>query len=279
MLKISRLSLIVSTLLLLSTLSGCFNKKVETISLLVSQDSRPYTFKDVHDAEIVGFEIELMKHVAQKLGKTLKIKPAEFASIFADIEGSEAECAVACISPTQSRSKIYDFSVPYASSKLVLISKKGKGISSIEDLFSKTLAMKSGSTCEEVARKISDQTFGVIIKPLQNNDVLIEELSTDGADALIMDSLTAEHFCNENSELFIVCPISEELLSFGANSIAVMLPKGSSLTAKINSTILEMQKDGSLQSLEQSWLKSPLSQENQHLEEEAKVQPNSHASS
>jgi ABC-type amino acid transport substrate-binding protein len=270
MLKISRLGVIFSTLLFLSTLSGCFNKKVETITLLAAQDSPPYSFKDAHDGEIVGFEIELMKHISKKMGKTLQIKSAEFANVLADIEGSNADAAVGSISPTLERSKIYDFSLPYAFTRLVLISKKEKGISCVEDLFSKVLAVQSGSTCEEAARKISDHVFGVIVKPLQNNDVLIEELSTDGADALIMDILTAQHFCKENSALFVACPIAQDFLPSGSNSIAIMLPKDSTLREKINTTILEMQKDGSLEALEQLWLKNPHAKESHEEEKEQK---------
>jgi len=251
-------------------LAGCFGfgKKNETITLLVAKDSRPYCFKDIHDDVVVGFEIDLMNHVSKKLGRTLKIKEAELASIFADIEVKNADCAVGAISAIQDRKKIYDFSSVYTSTKLVLLSKKGSKISSPEDLFSKTLAVQSGSTCELVAKKLSTQIFGIIVKPLQNNDVLIEELLTDGSDAIIIDSLTAEYFCNDQEDLAIVCQISEDLYSPDFESIGIMLPKGSALTEKINAAIVEMQKDGSLGTLEQLWLKKPHKIENIPQEED-----------
>ncbi len=261
--KAFRIKSIFLSLVCLLVLGGCFGKKTETITLLVTTDNKPYSFRDAPEDAIVGFEIDLMKHVSQKLGKTLEIKIADFASIFADIEGENADCAVAGISPTQERRKIYDFSNSYASTHLVLVSKKGKGVNSTEDLFSKSLAVQSGSTCEEVAKKLAAQIFGIIVKPLQNNEVLVEELITDGSDALIMDFLTAERLCNENSDLTIVCKISEELYSPDFETIAIMLPKGSTMTAKINSVLSTMQKDGSLNTLEQLWLKSPKATENE----------------
>lgn len=266
-LKVPKIKSILLSMVCLLALGGCFNKKPETITLLVATDNKPYSFKDSPDDPLVGFEVDVMKHVAQKLGKTLEIKTSDFASIFADIEGENADCAIAGISPTQERRKIYDFSTSYASTHLVLVSKKGKEINSTEDLFSKSLAVQSGSTCEEVAKKLASQIFGIIVKPLHNNEILIEELITEGSDAVITDSLTAEHFCNENSDLVIVCKISEEMYSPDFETMAIMLPKGSAMTEKINSALSEMQKDGSLLTLEQLWLKSP-NKSIEHIEHE-----------
>jgi arginine/lysine/histidine transporter system substrate-binding protein len=236
-------------------LGGCFPKKKDTaINLLVTKDSPPYSSKSEDSESIAGFEIDLLKHIAQKMGKELNIKASDVPSILSSLGSLSADCGVIGTPIAQARKQHYAMSTPYATAKLVVLARKGRNISSVADLFSKALGVLSGSVAEDAAAKISAQVFGLVVKPLQNNDTLISELLGDGVDAVIADYLQAKNFASEHqSSLYVACDVPESM--YESLDLCILLPKDSALKSKMDKVINEMKGDGSLDALRDLWLK------------------------
>ena len=62
--------------------------------------------------ELVGFDIELGKMIAQELGKKAEFQDLQFSSILAAVQSGMVDAAISTISITEERQKTFDFSIP-----------------------------------------------------------------------------------------------------------------------------------------------------------------------
>jgi polar amino acid transport system substrate-binding protein len=74
--------------------------------------TEPFSFVD-GSGKIVGFDIELAKYVAQKLGKKLEIVNMNFGSLIPALIAGKVDMIAACITITEERAKSVLFSEPY----------------------------------------------------------------------------------------------------------------------------------------------------------------------
>ena len=82
----------------------------------------PYEFMEGED--IVGFDVDMMTAVCQKLGYELQIENMQFDSIIPAIQSGKADVGVAGMSVTEDRQKNVLFSDPYTTTHLVVMVRK-----------------------------------------------------------------------------------------------------------------------------------------------------------
>jgi len=82
----------------------------------------PYEFKDGEN--VVGFDVDMMKAVCDKLGYELSIEDMAFDSILTAVKSRKADVGVAGISVTEKREKEVLFTDSYVTTHLVVMVKK-----------------------------------------------------------------------------------------------------------------------------------------------------------
>lgn len=90
--------------------SGASIDKIKEKGKLVigtTADYPPYEFKVMQNGklEIVGFDIEIAKLIAKKLGVELEIKDMDFKLLIEAVKKGEIDIALAGINPTEERKK------------------------------------------------------------------------------------------------------------------------------------------------------------------------------
>lgn len=93
-----------------------------TLTMATNAEFPPYEYKE-GDA-IVGFDVDMMQAVCDKLGYTLKIDDMAFDSIIAAVQSGKADVGVAGMTVTEDRQKNVLFSTPYTQSNQVIIVRK-----------------------------------------------------------------------------------------------------------------------------------------------------------
>jgi polar amino acid transport system substrate-binding protein len=88
-----------------------YSAERDEIVLLTSADNPPYEF--MRSGEVVGFDIDIAKIRAEKLGKTLVVKDMPFPSLIPALMSKQGDFAMAAITPTNARRENIDFSIPY----------------------------------------------------------------------------------------------------------------------------------------------------------------------
>lgn len=116
----------------------------------------PWTYHDYTDGgdELVGFDVEVARAIAAKLGVEAKFEECPWDSIFAGIDSKRYDIAANGIELTENRALKYDFTTPYGYIRTALIVRgDNENITCFEDLEGKSTANSIASTYKATARR------------------------------------------------------------------------------------------------------------------------------
>lgn len=93
-----------------------------TLVMATNAEFPPYELKESN--EIVGFDVDMMRAVCDKLGVELVVEDMAFDSIISAVDSGKADVGVAGMSVTEDRLQNVNFSDPYTSASQVIIVRK-----------------------------------------------------------------------------------------------------------------------------------------------------------
>ncbi|WP_312471875.1 transporter substrate-binding domain-containing protein [Neobacillus sp.] len=228
------------------------NKKSGDKKVLVmatSADYPPFEYVETKKSDdIIGFDVDLAKAIAGKLGYTLNVKDMDFGGLVQSLKSGQADLVLAGMTPTEKRKKNVDFSDIYYTAHHLIVSKKDSGIEKLEDLKGKTVGVQLGSIQEGKAQEINKQ---IPIKIENRNRIpdLIQEMKSGRFDAAIIEDTVAKGYFEKEKD-FKGFTISDDPNEAGS---AIAFPKNSELTAKFNKELKKMKENGELQKLVVKW--------------------------
>ena len=164
------------------------------------------------------------------------------------MQSGKADIAIAGISVTDERKKVYDFSDSYYTSENVVIVKKDKvnDFTSADSLAKQTVGTQKGSVQETIAKK---QLSKASVVSLASNGEMINELKSGQIQAVVLEKAIAEGYIAQNDDLTLA---SFNLKSDSSDAYAVAIRKGSDdLLKEINAVIKETKESGKFD----QWLK------------------------
>jgi len=199
--------ILVLGLLLLFTLASCSKKEVVTIA---SDCTWPPMEMIDENQEIVGFDIDLIKAVADEAGLEIVIQNTAWDGIFAGLANDSYDAVISSVTITEERKQTMDFTMPYINAGQVLIVPQSSSATSLADLSGKDVGAQIGTTG---AFAIEDSS-----STLKNYDELgfaIEDLANGNLSGVVCDSPIAADYVlgndNYKGELKIVGePFTEE---------------------------------------------------------------------
>jgi polar amino acid transport system substrate-binding protein len=225
---------------------GCSERRDEnTIVFGTSADYPP--FELFKDGEITGFEIDLASAVAREQGKVAKFKDMSFASMFSSLQNGNIDVAVASITPTNERRKLYDFTDSYYKSAIVFVCKRCDGKLNIEDLSGQKIACQLGSIQEQWVKK---EWTHVKIVSINNVVQAVEFIKSGQVVGIVVDEIVAEYLCKSNPGLDSII-VAETSDHEGGTAMAVK--KGSSNLDLLNSSLKKITDSGELQKIKEKW--------------------------
>ncbi|MGD6815609.1 transporter substrate-binding domain-containing protein [Metabacillus sp. 84] len=229
--------------------SGDGGKEEKVLKMATSADYPPFEYKDTAKGdEIIGFDVDLVNALADELGYKVEIQDMDFNGLVAALQAKQVDMVLAGMTPTEERKKNVDFTDVYYVAKHMIVSKKGSGIESIEDLEGKTVGVQLGSIQEGEAEKIAEKTE---IKVENRNKIpeLIQEIKAGRFDAAIIEDTVAKGFFEKDKELegFTMDTNEEEAGS------AIAFQKGSEYTEEFNKALNKMKENGELEKLVVEW--------------------------
>ncbi|USG67665.1 transporter substrate-binding domain-containing protein [Brevibacillus ruminantium] len=267
--KTSLLSVALSSLLAVAVLAGCGAGNQQgtgqqpagqdsagqaaggkKLVLATSADFKPYEFHDLSSGkdEIVGFDIDIAKHIANELGYEIEIVDMNFDGLVPALQAKRADLVMAGMTPTPEREKNVDFSIVYYDSKNSIVSKKDSGLTKTEQLAGKKVTVQTGSIQEGAAKELQKTLQGLEIISLNKTGEIVEEVKTGRVDAAILENTVAKGFVDANPGLqFTTFEGDSEL------NTAIAFPKGSEHVEEFNKVIKAMQENGEMEKLIKKW--------------------------
>lgn len=123
---------------------------------------RPFSFHEDGSGDLTGYDVEVIRAVAEELGVEVRFEETQWDAIFAGLEAGRFDVIANQVSITPEREEAYTFSEPYTYSPGVIVVREGDdSIGSFADLEGKTtaqsltsnwytLAEENGATIEAV---------------------------------------------------------------------------------------------------------------------------------
>ena len=108
------LALVLTLLLVVTCFAGCAKKKDEPKKLLVATNAEFEPFESLTaDGEFVGFDIDLMNAIAEKMGYEVQYENMEFDGVIAAVANGTTDLAISGLTINAKRAKSVNFSNPY----------------------------------------------------------------------------------------------------------------------------------------------------------------------
>lgn len=218
-------------------------QKRGTIIVGLEGDWAPWSYVDEND-ELTGYDVEVAKAIADKLGVEIQIVPGEWDGLFAGMDAGRYDMVVNGVEVTEERADKYDFSTPYAYIRTALIVKgDNDSIKTFEDLKGKKTANSIASTYMNLAESYGATCYGV--STLDETLTMVLQGRVDATLNAIV-SFTDYMAQHPDSNLKVVATTEE------ASNVAIPMRKGDetvSLREAVNKAIDELREDGTLSEL------------------------------
>lgn len=221
-----------------------------TIIVGTSADFPPFSFRD-KDLNIVGFDIDIAKEVAKRLGMNTDMQDRPFGLLLPQIEMGQVHVIAAGMTPTEERAKRVHFTKPYLTGNplLVVTLAKHPKIIALEDLRGKDVIVNTGYTADLYMSKLQDIN---LIRLAKVADALAA-LENEKGYAFVTAALTLQPYFKEYDKektkfnVFAIPETNEE------NSLAISKKLPAEFFEKVQKALDEMESDGTLNALKQKW--------------------------
>lgn len=242
-------------------LSACGTKEENTSDTGAGTDKEKGTLRIVTDAayapmeymdkgEVAGFDVDLVKAVAEEAGYEAEVENVGWDPIFVEIEGKRADAAASSITINDERKQSYDFSVPYYLSTNKILVKEGSDIKTAADLKDKKVAVQNGTTGQAAAESILGEN-SPNLKKFETNTLAIQEMISGGADAVVADNTIIEEYAKNNPNDKLVVITDKD--AFEAEYLGLLFPKGSELKAEFDEAINAIMDNGTYTKIYKKW--------------------------
>ena len=227
---------VLSLLVVSGFLCACGNQSSSDELVMVTEAGfAPYEYYD--NNEIVGVDIAIAQDIAKAMNKKLVVKDISFDSIINEVNSGKADFAAAGMSITDERKEQVDFTIEYATSKQVVVVKKGSSVT-LNNLDGKTISVQLGTTADAYA---TDNYKNATIIRQKKYLSSAEDVKNGKADCIIMDSLPAQKLVSANSELEILDGV------LFTDKYGMIVKKGNTeLLNKINAVLEEEMANGKI---------------------------------
>lgn len=215
----------------------------------------PWTYHDEED-NLVGYDVEVARKIAEKLGVDIEFVEAEWDGIFPGLDAGRYDIVANEVEITEERSEKYDFSDPYAFLHTALIIRGDNDeIKSFEDLNGKRTANSLNSTYAALAEENGGELVGVEELGQCMEQVLQGRVdATLNADVCFYDYMLQ----HPDANLKIACLTEESVVA------AIPVRKGeesADLLAAINQALKELDEEGVLAELSVKYFGNDISRE------------------
>lgn len=205
--------------------------------------------------EPVGFDVDLYKEVAKRMGLTAKSTTTDFDGLFTQsLPSGQFDIGVSAITIKEGRKKTVDFTVPYfrADLSLAVNVQKTPDIATIENLAGQVLGAQAGTTGEDCAKALVAQGKGKDVKSYRDAQQAFQDLVTGRVGAVVNDQPASQGFIEKQPSILKVVQILETQEQYGF-AIGKAKPD---LREEINKHLTAIMTDGTYATIYKTWFKT-----------------------
>ena len=209
----------------------------------------PMGFRD-EKAQLVGFDIDLAKEAAKRLGVEVEFKPIDWNAKEAELSGKRVDALWNGLTITEERKKNIAFSAPYMENHQIIVVKGDSPIKTKADLAGKLIGVQDGSSAVDAIGK--DEATAKSFKDMKkygDNVTALMDLATGRVDAVVLDEVVGRYYTAKKPGEYAVL---EE--NFGTEEYGVGLRlDDKELLARVDKAMADMKADGSAAKIAEQW--------------------------
>ena len=211
----------------------------------------PMGFVD-ENGDHVGFDIDLAKEVAKRMGVELVLQPISWDAKELELNGGNIDCIWSGLTITPERKEQMLFTMPYLANEQIMVVMADSGIASVADVSGKVLGTQAGSASVDVLEANPDIKNSLAEIALSDDFVAaLMDLRLGGIDVLLIDSVVGNYYISQQDDpsAFVVLP---EVLQAEEYGIAVRKDEVT-LADAINAQLIAICEDGTLDTIRAAW--------------------------
>jgi len=237
-------ALVLASSSLAATTSSTLTKGVLKIGM--EGTYAPFTYKD-DKGNLTGFDVDIAKAVAAKLGLKPEFVLTEWSGILAGLQANKYDVIVNQVGITPEREKAIGFSAPYAySSPQIIVKKTGNfAPKTLADLKGKRVGVGLGSNFEKQLRDAS----GINVVTYPGAPEYLADLAAGRLDAAYNDRLLVGYLIKKEG-----LPVRGAGVIGQPEAVGIAVKKtNTGLKAAIDKALLQLKADGTYAKISRQW--------------------------
>jgi len=218
-----------------------------TLRIAIEGTYPPFNFKDPKTGQLTGYDVEVARLVAAKLGVKPHFVFSEWSAILPSLAAGKVDAAICQVIITPQREQSFDFSTPYTYSRFQLIVRQNERATytGLADLKGRIVGVHQGSVFEQHAQAVP----GVMVKSYPAVPEKLQDLAFGRVDAVLDDSLMVDYLL-KTSQL----PIRAGPRLGTVERVGIAMRKDNPrFRSAIDGILAEARNDGSLSDLAIKW--------------------------
>lgn len=205
----------------------------------------PFSFKD-EKGILTGYDVEVISEVSKRLNLKVEFVSTEWKSMFTGLDSGRFDIIANQVGINEERLKKYDFSIPYTiSGAQLIVNKDTEDIVELNDLKGRKVGASQGSNYSQLAEEA-----GAKLTFYAGSNEIIADLEAKRIEVAINDRLFLSEYMMKNPDKKLKLAGK----TFNTSQMAFTFRKGSpELVQKVNETLDEMGKDGTLEKISKKW--------------------------
>jgi polar amino acid transport system substrate-binding protein len=223
-------------------------KKGELVIGVLGTDE-PNSFVDPKTREIVGYEVDLGKAIARRIGVKPVIKQLAVAARIPELQQGRVDILAAALTHTKEREAVVDFSITTFLTGQKVMVRKDSGITQVSQLAGKRVTTVKGGTQEPNIRKAVPNVQVVTFETAPQAFVALQQRK---AVAFVNDEVSLHDAFGKLGPAqkdYTILP-----QSISSEALAIGIKKGeTALKAAVDSTLVDLEKSGEAEKLFIRW--------------------------
>lgn len=209
----------------------------------------PMGFRDERN-EIVGFDIDMAREAAKRLGAEVDFKPIDWSAKEAELSGKRVDALWNGLTITEERKQNIGFTAPYMENHQIIVVAANSGIKTKADLAGKVVGAQEGSSAVDAVKK--DEAVAKSFKEFKtfgDNITALMDLSAGRLDAVVVDEVVGRYHVAKKADQYRVLDDN-----FGTEDYGVGVRKDDAeLLGKLDKALADMKQDGTAGQIATKW--------------------------
>ncbi|MFI8622625.1 MAG: transporter substrate-binding domain-containing protein [Marinomonas sp.] len=228
--------------------------KGRTIVAVTENAYTPLNFADPETGKGIGWEYDAMNEIAHRLNAKVDWQLSSWDTMIQGVKQGQYDIGMDGITINAERAQQIDFSIPYMTSQQFML------VRADENRFDDAKSFAANKDLQFGAQPGTTNFYVAVYDVLDGNEnnpritlletfgASVQALKTGDVDCVLMDATSARGYIGANPGAFKIVggPLGSEDFGF-------ILTPGSDLRQPINAAIKSMQKDGTMDALNQKW--------------------------